>query len=422
MSDKLAKHPERRIAITGMGTINPLANDVPSYWKGLKTGRSAIRQLRNVDLSKYHVNIGGEVDYPDNLRAYFKQPKMIKRLDRNIVFAHVAGVQALEDSGLEIEGIAGKCGAIIGTGAGGIRAHQINIDRIYEGKFNEVSPFYLISAIPSTATTYFVKESGIKGPILSVNSACASSNHAFGLASMMIKAGMADVMLAGGTESAVNAPGMISFGNIAALSTRNDEPQSASRPFCADRDGFVMGEGAGVLCLEELEHAKARGAKIYGELTGFGFTSDANDLVAPHPEAEGAIRAIHIALDMAGLQPLDIGLINAHGTSTPIGDAIEGLAINKVFTGDSGGVLVHSTKSIVGHLLGAASAVEAIAAMMVFGENVVHATANFNNPDPDINLNIVSENLDGSGINHILSNAFGFGGMNACVILSRYQE
>ncbi len=413
---------ERRIVITGLGTINPLANDVSSYWAGLKNGKSVIRSLQNTDLSNYHVSIGGEVDYPDNIRSYFKKPKMIKRLDRNIVFSHVAGVQALRDSELDIESVADRCGAILGTGAGGIRAHQITSDYIHDGQPYNVSPFYVISSIPSTSTSYFVTESGLKGPIFSVNSACATGNHAFGLSSMLIKANLADVMFAGGTEAAVNALGITAFGAIGALSTRNDEPQSASRPFDRDRDGFTMGEGAGVLCLEELNHAKSRGAKIYGELTGFGFTSDASDYVAPHPEAEGSVRAIEAALDMAGLQPSDIGLINAHGTATPLGDEIEYLGISKVFKEYSASIPVHSTKSITGHLLGAASAVEAIAALMVFSEGVVHATANHEILDPKIELNVVKENLDGSGIDHILSNAFGFGGMNACVILSRYEE
>ncbi len=416
------KKIEKRVVITGLGTINPIANDVESYWEGLKAGRSGIRRIQHVNLDKYHIHIGGEVDFPDNLRSYFKQPKMIKRLDRNIIYAQVAGMQALRDSGITAEDMAFRCGVVIGTGSGGIRAHQINLDRVHDGNLYEVSPFYLISAIPSTATSYFAKEAGLKGPIFSINSACASGNHTFGVASMLIKAGMADIIFAGGTESAVNHPGIIAFGNISALSTRNDEPQKASRPFDVDRDGCVLGDGAGVLCLEELEHARSRGARIYGELTGYGFTSDASDLVAPHPEAEGSTRAIHSALEMAGLQTSDIGLINAHGTSTPIGDSLEALGIQKVFKERSSEIPVHSTKSMVGHLLGGASAVEAIAALMVFNENTVHATVNYDNPDPDINLNIVSENMDGSHIDHILSNAFGFGGMNACVVLSRYKE
>lgn len=422
MSPKENIYSDRRIVITGLGTINPLANDIEGYWKGLQEGRSVIRQLSGVDLGTYPVRMGGQVDYPENLRSFFKQPKMIKRLDRNIIFAQVAGAQAFEDSGLDMTKVAYRCGVIMGTGSGGVGAHQKNIFSIHDNKFHEVSPFYLISAIPSTTTTYFTKEFGMKGPIFSVCSACASANHAFGLSAMLIKSGMADVMFAGGSESAVNTTGMVAFGNIGALSQRTDAPHLASRPFDIDRDGFLMGEGAGVLCLEALEHAQARGAKIYGELTGFGFTSDANDLVAPHPEAEGAVRAMKSAINMAGIQPEDIGLINAHGTSTPIGDKIEGLGINKALGKHGSKVLVHSTKSIVGHLLGAASAVEAQAALMVFEKNIVHPTANLENQDPEINLNVVSENMDGSHINHIMSNAFGFGGMNGVVIFSRFKD
>lgn len=411
----------KRVVITGLGTINPLAGDVPAFWKALKAGRSAIREIRNVDLGDYHVRIGGEVDLPENIRDYFKYPKMIRRLDRYILMGHIAGVQAFRDSGLNVEGIAGRCGAVLGTGAGGILAHQENIGRIHEGKMHEVSPFYLISAIPSTGTAFFVQDAGLKGPIFSVNSACATGNHAFGLSVMLIQCGMADVMFAGGSEAPVNAPGLSSFGNISALSTRCDEPERASRPFDADRDGFIMSEGAGVLCLEELEHAEARGAKIYGEISGFGFTSDAHDMVAPHPEAEGAVRAIHGALDMAGLGPEDINLVNAHGTSTPLGDRIESLALNTALGEHGGRVPVHSTKSMVGHLLGAAGAVEAIASLMVFEENLIHATANHERLDPDVHLNVVTKLTDGSGVNHILSNAFGFGGMNAVAVLSRYR-
>lgn len=405
-----------------MGTINPLANDVPGYWDGLKKGQSVIRPLQYTDLSSYHARIGGEVDYPENIRDYFKRPRMVKRLDRNIVFAHVSGMQAIKDAGLDIEKEAWRCGAIIGTGAGGIKTHETNIFRIFEGNLNEVSPFYIVSVIPNTATSHLALENGIRGPTFSVNSACASGNHAIGLSIMMMKAGMADIMLAGGTEAALNAPGMTSFGSISALSTRNDEPHLASRPFDADRDGFTMGEGAGVLVLETLEHAKSRGANIYAEISGFGFTSDAYDLVAPHPKGESAVKAMHAAMDMAGLKAKDIGLINAHGTSTPLGDYVEGLGINAALGTWGSKVPVHSTKSMIGHLLGGASAVEAIASIMVFQENVIHATANHRKLDPEINLNVVTENMDGSNVDHILSNAFGFGGMNAVIILSRYKD
>ena len=412
---------ERRIVITGLGTINPLGNTVREYWDNLKSCRSGIREIRNVNLGDYHIRIGGEVDYPENLRDYFRQPKMIKRLDRYIIMAHIAGVQALRDSGLEIEGIGERCGAIIGSGAGGILAHQDAVNRIYENKMSEVPPFYIISCIPSTGTAFFAKEAGLKGPAFSVSSACSTSNHAFGQAYSFIKSGMVDVMFAGGSEAAVNEMGISSFGNIMALAERNDEPEKASRPFDADRNGFVLGEGAGVLCLEEMEHARRRGAHIYGEITGFGFTSDAYDLVAPHPEAEGAVRAMKQAMVMAGLEPEDIDLVNAHGTATPIGDKTEGIAINTAL-GDYGSqVPVHSTKSMTGHLLGGASAVEAIAAIMVFEENTIHATANLERIDPEINLNVLSEPMNGSSVNNVLSNAFGFGGMNAVVIFKRYR-
>ena len=413
---------DRRIVITGLGTINPLANDVHSYWKALKEGQSGLRVLQNIQPSDDEKRIGGEVDLPENVRDYFDRPKMIKRLDPCIVFGHIAGIQALQDSGLNTEKIAERCGTIYGSGAGGIFTHTTNIFRMHEQKYHEVSPFYLISAIPSTVAASFAKQANLKGPIFSVNSACASGNHAFGISMMLIKAGMADVMFAGGTEAAVNIPGLTAFGAISALSTRMDDPEHASRPFDADRDGILLSEGAGVLCLEALDHAKARGAKIYGEITGFAFTSDAHDMVAPHPEAEGAVRAIQGALKCANLRPEDIGLVNAHGTSTVLGDRIEALAINTAMGSYGSKVAVHSTKSMIGHLLGAASAVEAIAALMVFEEGVVHRTANHENLDPEIHLNVLSTNQDGKHIDHILSNSFGFGGMNASVVFSRFKE
>ncbi len=413
---------ERRIVITGLGTVNPLGNTVREYWDNLKIGRSGIRTIRNTKFHDYYIRIGGEVDFPENIRDYFLQPKMIKRLDRYIIMAHIAGVQALRDSGLDIDGIGERCGAIIGSGAGGIQAHQDASNLIYENKMSEVPPSYIISCIPSTGTAYFAKEAGLKGPSFSISSACSTSNHAFGQACSFIKSGMADVMFAGGSESAVNEIGLTCFGNISALAERNDEPEKASRPFDVDRNGFVLGEGAAVLCLEEMEFARNRGAHIYGEIGGFGFTSDAYDLVAPHPEADGAVRAIRQALEMSGLEPEDIDLVNAHGTATPIGDKIESIAINTALGEYGSRVPVHSTKSMTGHLLGGASAIEAVAAIMAFEENAVHATINHEKMDPEINLNVITKPMDGSSVNNVLSNAFGFGGMNAVVIFKRYKD
>lgn len=411
----------RRVVVTGLGTVNPIGNTVQEYWTNLKLGRSGIRMIRNIKLHDYHIRFGGEVDYPKNIREYFEQPKMIRRLDRYIVMAHIAGTQALRNSQLEAGDLGERCGAIIGSGAGGVLAHQKTTNLIYENRMNEVSPFYIVSCIPSTGTAFFAKEAGIRGPSFSISSACSTGNHAFGQAYSFIKTGIADVMFAGGSESAVNEMGLAGFGNILALSDRNENPEKASRPFDADRDGFVIGEGAGVLCLEELEHAERRKAHIYAEIVGFGFTSDAHDLVAPHPEAEGAVRAIKAAMDMAGLEATDIDLVNAHGTATPIGDKIEGVAINIALKEHGSKVPVHSTKSMTGHLLGGASAVEAIAAIMAFEENIIHPTINHDRLDPEINLNVVTKPTDASSVNHILSNAFGFGGMNAVMILKRYQ-
>lgn len=412
---------ERRVVVTGLGTVNPIGNTVQEYWTNLKLGHSGIRMIRNIELHDYHIRFGGEVDYPENIREYFEQPKMIKRLDRYIVMAHIAGIQALRDSKLESGDLSERCGAIIGSGAGGVLAHQNATNLIYENRMNEISPFYIVSCIPSTGTAFFAKEAGIRGPCFSICSACSTGNHAFGQAYSFIKTGIADIMFAGGSESAVNEMGLAAFGNILALSGRNENPEKASRPFDADRDGFVLGEGAGVLCLEELEHAERRKAHIYAEIAGFGFTSDAHDLVAPHPEAEGAVRAIKAAMDMAGLEAADIDLINAHGTATPVGDRTEGIAINNALNERGSQVPVHSTKSMTGHLLGGASAIEAIAAIMAFEENIIHPTANHDRLDPEINLNVITTPTDASSVNHILSNAFGFGGLNAVLILKRYQ-
>ncbi|KGM44195.1 hypothetical protein JY97_02300 [Alkalispirochaeta odontotermitis] len=412
---------ERRVVVTGLGTVNPIGNTVQEYWTNLKLGHSGIRMIRNIELHDYHIRFGGEVDYPENIREYFEQPKMIKRLDRYIVMAHIAGIQALRDSKLESGDLSERCGAIIGSGAGGVLAHQNATNLIHENRMNEISPFYIVSCIPSTGTAFFAKEAGIRGPCFSICSACSTGNHAFGQAYSFIKTGIADIMFAGGSESAVNEMGLAAFGNILALSGRNENPEKASRPFDADRDGFVLGEGAGVLCLEELEHAERRKAHIYAEIAGFGFTSDAHDLVAPHPEAEGAVRAIKAAMDMAGLEAADIDLINAHGTATPIGDKTEGIAINNALNERGSQVPVHSTKSMTGHLLGGASAIEAIAAIMAFEENIIHPTANHDRLDPEINLNVITTPTDASSVNHILSNAFGFGGLNAVLILKRYQ-
>jgi len=409
-----------RVVVTGLGTINPIGSTVREFWDNLKEEKPGIRRIRNFDVGDFPVQIAGEIDLTD-FEGYFKSKRVEKKFDRFIIFGHIAGSQAVKDSGLEIDRAPHRYGSLIGTGDAGIKAHQDNIGRIHTIGMQSVSPYYVTRAIPNTAAAYFAKEWNLQGPSFSVSSACSSSNYAVGVAVLLIKMGIVDAMFTGGAEAPVNQAALAAFDKIFALSNRNDSPETASRPFEKDRDGFVLGEGAGVLCLEELEHAKKRGAHIYAEITGFGFSCDAHDLVAPDPEARGAARAMQTALDSAGLNPDDIGLINCHATSTSLGDASEGVAVNKAFGPHATTVRAHSTKSMIGHLLGGASAVEAIADIMVLEEGVVHSTINLFEQDPQINLNIVKDTLKDGSINHIVSNSFGFGGQNAVIVLSRYS-
>jgi 3-oxoacyl-[acyl-carrier-protein] synthase II len=268
---------------------------------------------------------------------------------------------------------------------------------------------------------YFAKERNFQGPNFSVNSACATSNHAIGVAATMIRSGLVDIMMAGGSESVVNIAGIAGFSAIGALSRRNDTPETASRPFALDRDGFVLSEGSGVLCLEELEHAKKRGATIYAELSGYGLSCDAHDLVAPHPEGRGVLLSMSMAMESAGLAPEDIDLVNAHGTSTSIGDIAEANALRHIFGKETDRILVHSTKSMVGHLIGGAGGVEAIATILALHKGIVHPSINIFEKDPEINLNIATETRECT-VKHALSNGFGFGGQNSSIILSRFED
>jgi len=414
---------ETRVVITGMGTINPLANTVNEFWDNLIEGKSGIRLVKHTDLSDFSVQIGGEVDYPD-LSEYFPQ-KMLRRLDRFIIFGHVAATRAFKDAGLEpidIEKAPHLYGAIIGTGDAGSGLHYRMFQQIQEVGMDHASPFYVIGVIPNMPPAYFSKENNFQGPNFSVNSACATSNHAIGTAASLIKMGLAEVMLAGGTEAVLNVAGFSGFGVIRALSTRNDSPETASRPFDKDRDGFVLGEGSGIICLEELEHAKNRGARIYAELKGFGFSCDAHDLVAPQPEGRGAVIAMNSALESASLNKESIDLINAHGTSTMLGDIAESKAVNKVFGDYTSSIIVHSTKSMIGHLIGAAGGVEAIASILAIEKGVIHPSVNIFKQDLQINLNIAADGPIEKKVRHVLSNSFGFGGQNASIVLSEFID
>ena len=409
-----------RVVVTGIGAATPIGTTVPEFWENLTKGRSGVRRLSCFPTDGYSVQIAGEIDLPD-LTPYFKDRKMARRLDRYVVLAQIAGTQAIRDSGLdlEVEKAPHRYGVIIGTGDGGVGTRHNNTKKIVQDGMQSASPFFIM-AIPNTASGYFAIEWNLQGPCFSVNSACATGNHAFGVAASLIKMGMADAIFAGGAEAPISPSGLAAFGNIMALSERNDSPQTASRPFDKGRDGFVLSEGAGVLCIEELDHARRRGAKIYAELTGFGFTSDAHDLVAPHPASRGSVLAMESALKNARITPADVDLINCHAASTPLGDLAESRAIDTVFKDRACRVPSHSTKSMTGHPLGAASAVEAIASILAIQQGVIHPTINQFEQDPGIRLNVVRNEPREARVNHVLSNGFGFAGQNAAVVLSKF--
>ncbi|MDR2733958.1 MAG: beta-ketoacyl-[acyl-carrier-protein] synthase family protein [Spirochaetota bacterium] len=414
---------QKRVVITGMGTINPIAASVPEFWDNLIAGKNGVRTLKYTDTSILPVKIGGEVDLPENIGDYLPKKK-VNRFERFIVFARIAAVQAFRDSGIlreDVDSAPYRYGAIIGTGDGGNAGHYKSCQSIDKHNSVEfVSPFYVVSVIPNTPPAYFAKDYNFQGPNFSVNSACATSNHAIGIAAAMIKAGTADVMMAGGCESCLNMSGLSGFSAIGALSRRNDSPETASRPFDKNRDGFVLAEGAGVVCLEELEHAKKRGARIYAELSGYGLSCDAFDLVAPHPDGRGIAMSVNMALESAGLSASDIDLVNAHGTSTNIGDLAETTTLRRLFGAEADRIMVHSTKSMVGHLIGAAGGVEAIAAILALCKGIVHPSINIFERDPKIDLNIVTETRE-CAVRHVLSNGFGFGGQNSSIILSQFK-
>jgi 3-oxoacyl-[acyl-carrier-protein] synthase II len=407
-----------------MGTVNPLGTSVKAFWSALLEGRSGVRTATRTDLTAHHVRIAGEVDLPDV--SPHMSPKLSRRLGRFITLGQVAASQAWNDSGLEtahVERAPHRFGVIVGTGDAGNDVHYRMIRRIERtGSLGSVSPFYAVGVIPNMPPALFALEKGLRGPNFSVNSACASSNHALAVAALTIRSGLADVVFAGGTEGVVDVPGFAGFSIIGALSERNDDPATASRPFDRERDGFVLAEGAGILCLEELEHARRRGARIHAELSGVGFSCDAHDLVSPHPEGCGAEQSMRAALEDARLRPDQIGLVNAHGTSTPLGDVAEARAVERLFGNGTGGVPVHSTKSMTGHLIGAAGAVEAIAGVLALREGVSHPSINVFEQDPEIRIEVIGDQPREGAVDHVLSNGFGFGGQNGTVILSRFDR
>ncbi len=408
-----------RVVITGMGCITPLGLSVEETWEGLVAGRSGIDYITSIDTSGLPTKIGGEVKGFDPTR--YMNPKEARRMERFSQFAVAAAKMALEDARLTIdEGEAPSTGVLIGTAIGGLRATEAACRRLFLEE-KKPSPFYLVSMIPNIAAFHIARLCGAQGYNSTVVTACAAGTQAIGEAAEVIRRGAAQVMIAGGTESGDSLVGLTGFTAMRALSTRNDDPEGASRPFDRDRDGFVGSEGCGILILERLEHASERGARIYAELLGYSATSDAYHVAQPDPEAKGATQAIRWALADAGVGPEDIDYINAHGASTPLGDVAETLAIKKALGEHAYRVPISATKSMLGHLFGGAGAVEAMATVLTIYQGVIHPTINYRTPDPLCDLDYVPNVARKAEVRVALSNSFGLGGQNACLIFGRYS-
>ena len=410
----------RRVVVTGLGALAPNGSDLKSFWDGLINGRSGIGFISRFDTTDHRAKIAGEVkDFDLSLALDSKEART------NDPFTHYgvyAATQAVADSGLIIdERNAERVGVIWGSGIGGIATHEQQHSVLMEKGPKRISPFLVPMMIVDMAAGMISMKLGAKGPNFATVSACASASHAIGEAARKIQYGDADVMITGGSEAAVTATSVGGFASSRALSMRNDEPMRASRPFDKDRDGFVMGEGAGAIVLEELGAAQARGATIYGEFLGLGFTADAYHQTAMAPEAEGGTRAIGLALADAGLDRESIDYINAHGTSTPMGDSQETAAIKNSFGDHARSLAVSSTKSMTGHLLGAAGAIETIACLMAIKEGVVPPTINYETPDPECDLDYVPNEAREMEVHYALNNSFGFGGHNASLIMGRFN-
>ncbi len=411
----------RRVVITGLGLVTPLGIGVETSWERLSSGTSGIGKITRFDASSFQTQIAGEVDnfLPEN----YIDAKTIKKMDRFIHFGMAAAVMAVEDAQLTIDhSNAERAGVFVGSGMGGLpdieRYHAIFLER---GP-RRISPFFIPMTIINLAAGQISIKFGAKGPNASPATACATGSHAIGDAFKVIQRGSADVMIAGGTESVITPMGIGGFNAMKALSTRNDEPEKASRPFDKNRDGFVMGEGAGILIMEELGHAVKRNAKIYAEIVGYGLTGDAYHITSPAPDGEGAARCMIMALEDALVAPHMVDYINAHGTSTKYGDELETTAVKTVFKEDAYKLSVTSTKSMTGHLLGAAGGVEAVVCVLSIYHNSIPPTINLDTPDPECDLNYVPHQKKDTEVRCALSNSFGFGGTNACLLFRKYSE
>ena len=411
----------RRVVITGIGLISPLGLDTISTWKALLEGRSGIGPITKFDAAAYSSRIAGEVRGFDVLS--FVEQKEARKMDAFSHYAVAATRQALEDAGLTIDrGNADRVGVYVGSGIGGLPLLERTHTTLVERGPRKISPFFIPGMIVNLAAGQVSILFGAKGPNLAVATACATGNHAIGESLRLIREGYADVMIAGGTEAVVTPMAIGGFCAMKALSTRNDEPEKASRPFDAERDGFVLSEGAGIVIVEERESALARGARVYAELSGYGLSGDAYHISAPAPDGDGPIRAMRMALQDAGAEATEIDYINAHGTSTPAGDRVETLAVKKVFGDHARKLAFASTKSMTGHLLGAAGGLETAIAALALHHGVVPPTINYTRPDPECDLDCVPNRAREMTVRAALNNSFGFGGTNATLLLRKHSE
>jgi 3-oxoacyl-[acyl-carrier-protein] synthase II len=413
---------DRRVVITGMGVVTPLGSELETFWSNLKNGKSGIRKIQGFDTAGYDCQIAGEVRDFDP-KNYFNNPKDIRRTDRFTQLSMAAAKMSMQDSGIELERVnRDRFGAVISSGIGGLKTLEDQYNVLMNKGPSRVSAFTIPMLISNMASGVISMEFGLRGPNLCIVTACATSNNAIGESWRMIKFGDADIFLAGGSEASIVAIGLAGFSAMKALSRRNDEPERASRPFDRDRDGFVMSEGAGVVVVEELEHAKARGARIYCELAGYGLSADAFHQTAPPENGEGAARAMKMALEHAHLSPNDIDYVNAHATSTGLGDISETQAIKMVFGGQAQKIAISSTKSMTGHLLGGAGAVEMAICALSIRDGIIPPTINLENPDPLCDLDYTPNKARERKVRVAMNNSFGFGGHNATLVATAFEN
>ncbi len=415
---------ERRVVVTGMGALTPIGNDVPAFWDGLVNGRSGIGPITTFDTVKTASKVAGEIKGFDADTVMPK--KEVRRNDRYVHYAWAAVAEALRDAGIENpipdDALAWRTGCIIGSGIGGINTMIRDVTEAALHGVERIGPFLVTALIPDMAAGYVAIYANARGPNYATVSACSSANHAIGDSMNIIRRGEADVMIAGGAEAGIGEIPVAAFSAMRALSTkRNDQPEKASRPFDAERDGFVMGDGAGILVLEALDHAKARGATIHAEVIGYGATDDASHITLPAPGGRGAVESMRVAIADAGLETADVDYINAHGTSTPPNDRSETAAIKTLFGEGAYRVPISSTKSMTGHLMGAGGGIEAIATIQAIKTGVVPPTINLDHPDPDCDLDYVPHEARQVEVAIGMSNSFGFGGHNATVVFRRYD-